>query len=188
MNTLPIIQIDYPDWLKKSVRLDQSINSDEEKMRLALSLAKANVENNTGGPFGAAIFEINTGKLISVGINLVTWSNLSVLHAEIVAFLMAQKRVGRYSLSDAGDYELFSSSEPCAMCLGATLWSGVKRIVFGASGKAAREIGFDEGPVFDKSWQYLKNVGIIVEEGLLAREAEKILKLYKDKGGIIYNR
>jgi tRNA(Arg) A34 adenosine deaminase TadA len=149
-------------------------------MRLDLSLARANIENNTGGPFGAAIFEINTDKLISVGINLVTWSNLSVLHAEIVAFLMAQKRIGHYSL-------LFSTSEPCAMCLGATLWSGIKRIVFGASGKAAREIGFDEGPVFDKSWQYLKNAGIIVEEGLLAKEAKKILKLYKDKGGIIYN-
>jgi tRNA(Arg) A34 adenosine deaminase TadA len=187
MNTLPIIQIDYPDWLKKSAWLDQCINSDEEKMHLALSLAKANVENNTGGPFGAAIFEMNSGKLISVGVNLVTWSNLSVLHAEIVAFLMAQKRVGSYSLGDTGEYELFSSSEPCAMCLGATLWSGVKRIVFGASGKAARAIGFDEGPVFDKSWQYLKNAGIIVEEGLLAKEAEEILKLYKDKGGVIYN-
>ena len=187
MNTLPIIKIDYPNWLKKSFRLDQTFNSDEEKMRLVLSLAKANIENNTGGPFGAAIFEMSSGKLISVGVNLVTWSNLSMLHAEIVAFLMAQKIIGHYSLSKAGDYELFSTSEPCAMCLGATLWSGVKRIVFGASGKNARTIGFDEGPVFDKSWQYLKNAGIIVEEGLLAKEAEEILKLYKDQGGVIYN-
>ncbi|WP_033378894.1 nucleoside deaminase [Hippea alviniae] len=177
------IIIKLPNWLNKECK-QKTFSNDKEKMEFVINLTKINVENG-GGPFGAAIFS-KTGKLISCGVNLVLQNRLSVLHAEIVAFLTAQTKLNTYDLSKIGDFELFSSSEPCAMCLGACLWSGVKRVVFGAESSYAREIGFDEGPVFNESWEYLKRKGIKVEGSLLKEKAIEILHLYKNRNGIIY--
>ncbi len=177
------IIIKLPDWLNKECK-QKTFSNDTEKMEFVINLAKINIENG-GGPFGAAIFSEN-GKLISCGVNLVLQNRLSVLHAEIVAFSIAQAKLNTYDLSKIGYFELFSSSEPCAMCLGACLWSGIKRIVFGAPSSYAREIGFDEGPVFKESWDYLRNKGIKVEGGLLKEKALNILYLYKNRNGVIY--
>ncbi|AEA33083.1 nucleoside deaminase [Hippea maritima] len=179
------IKINLPNWLTDRCKLNQIFKEDKEKMLFAIELAKLSIRNG-GGPFGAAIFS-KEGKLVSCGVNLVTKEKLSILHAEIVAFIMAQKKLKTYSLSEAGYFELFSSSEPCAMCLGAILWSGIKRVVFGAYSDAARNIGFDEGPVFEASWNYLKNKGIIVEGGLLKDKAAEVLVSYKELNGVIYN-
>ncbi len=180
------IVIDIPGWLEEYTRLNRVFNSDEEKMLLAIEIARKSIENG-GGPFGAVITNAKTGEVISAGANLVVRDNLSILHAEIVAIMMAQKRVGSYSLAKLGEFELFSSSEPCAMCLGAILWSGVKKVVWGASSKTARKVGFDEGPVYEKSWDYLKSKGIEIKSGLKQKEAEANLYLYKEKNGVIYN-
>ena len=101
--------------------------------------------------------------------------------------MLAQRLLKSYSLSKVGRFELFSSSEPCAMCLGATLWSGVRRVVYGASSSYAKSIGFDEGPVFQESWLYLKDRGIDIVGGVLEDKAKAALDYYKNKGGIIYN-
>ena len=180
------VEIAIPDWLEALNKSNRIFGSDEEKMEFVIEITRTNIENG-GGPFGAAIFDMDTGKILSCGSNLVLQNNLSILHAEIVAIILAQKTVKNYSLSRVGKFELFSSSEPCAMCLGAILWSGVKRVVWSASSEAARQIGFDEGPVFKSSWEYLKNKGIKVKGGLLKEKAERVLKDYLEKNGIIYN-
>ena len=180
------IEIEIPDWLEKFNKSNRAFESDKEKMEFVINIVKMNIKNG-GGPFGAAIFDIKTGKIVSCGANLVLQNNLSVLHAEIVTIIIAQNRFKNYSLSKIGSFELFSSSEPCAMCLGAILWSGLKRVVWGASSKVAREIGFDEGPVFESSWEYLKNKGIKIKSNLLEKEIEDILKKYSSKHGVIYN-
>ncbi len=180
------VEIVIPDWLEKLNNIAKSFKSDEDKMDFVIEIARINVENG-GGPFGAAIFDIDTGRVLSCGSNLVLQNNLSVLHAEIVAIILAQKRVKSYSLSKIGKFELFSSSEPCAMCLGAILWSGVKRVLWGAPSEAARKIGFDEGPVFESSWSYLKSKGIEIKGGLLKDKATDVLMSYKELKGIIYN-
>jgi len=180
------VEIAIPEWLEVLNKSDKIFGSDEEKMEFVIEVARTNIENG-GGPFGAAIFNMDTGKILSCGSNLVLQNNLSVLHAEVVSIMLAQRRVKSYSLSKAGKFELFSSSEPCAMCLGAILWSGVKRVVWGAPSEVARKIGFDEGPVFESSWEYLQNKGIEIEGGLLKDKAERALKDYLEKNGIIYN-
>ncbi len=180
------IEIEIPDWLEKFNKSNRAFESDKEKMEFVINIVKMNIKNG-GGPFGAAIFDIKTGKIVSCGANLVLQNNLSVLHAEIVAIIIAQNRFKNYSLLKIGQLELFSSSEPCAMCLGAILWSGLKRVVWGASSKVAKEIGFDEGPVFESSWEYLKNKGIKIKSNLLEKEIEDILKKYSSKHGVIYN-
>jgi len=73
------------------------------------------------------------------------------------------------------------------MCLGATLWSGVRRIVSAAGRDDAMALGFDEGPVFPESWRYLEAQGIALEHGLLAAEAAAVMRRYRDGNGLVYN-
>jgi tRNA(Arg) A34 adenosine deaminase TadA len=158
-------------------------------MHLAISVARENVLRKTGGPFGAAIFEPATGKLISVGVNSVVRLNNSTLHGEMVAFMMAQQRLGKYSLANlnASPLELVTSCEPCAMCLGAILWSGVQKVVSGAAREDATRLGFEEGPVFAESYRYLEDRGIEFVRCVLREEARSVLELYRQSGGLIYN-
>ncbi|MBB4637992.1 nucleoside deaminase [Longimicrobium terrae] len=186
---IPPVQIDYPDWVQHTVDWDRRYTSDHDKMRLAIDLSRQNVVRKTGGPFGAAIFNAATGELVSVGMNSVVRLNNCTLHGEMVAFMMAQSRLSCFSLrtSDGPEYVLATSCEPCAMCLGATLWSGVRRVLCGASRDDARRIDFDEGPVFPDSYAYLAERGIRFEHGLLRDEADEVLQLYGSSKGIIYN-
>lgn len=186
----PSVTIELPSWTGSFADLDQRYASDEEKMRLAIAAAGENVRQKTGGPFGAAIFERGSGRVVSVGVNLVTSLNNSCLHAETVAIMTAQAVVSSYSLNapDSPGYELFSSCEPCTMCLGATLWSGVSRLVCGAAKADATAVGFDEGPVYETSYEYLQNRGIEIKREILRGEAIRIFDLYKETGGVIYNR
>lgn len=183
------VQVTLPDWVESLVPWDRRFGSDEEKMRLVVDLARENVERQTGGPFGAAVFECETGTVVGVGVNAVLRSNNSTLHAEMVAFMMAQQRVGSYSLGGEGlpKHELVTSCEPCAMCLGAVLWSGVCRVVVGASREDANRTGFDEGPVFPESHRYLEERGVRFERYVLRDEAARVLTLYRERGGIVYN-
>lgn len=82
---------------------------------------------------------------------------------------------------------LYSSCEPCAMCLGAILWSGVPRVVYAARREDAEAIGFDEGPVFPASVAYLRDRGIVLEPGPLREEAAAVLRVYVERGGLVYN-
>ncbi|WP_449357388.1 nucleoside deaminase [Alishewanella longhuensis] len=103
-------------------------------MALAIELSRQNVLRGTGGPFGSAIFEVDSGKLISVGVNRVMPLSNSSAHGEMVAIMLAEQAVQSFSLAaDGVKRELFTSCEPCAMCLGGTLWSGVKRLVCAAT-------------------------------------------------------
>ena len=186
---LPEIRIAYPPWVTSHVDWSATYATDEARMRLAIALARWNVLEGTGGPFGAAIFERESGRLVSVGINLVVPLGNSALHAEMVAFMMAQARLGSYTLSgdDLATHELATSCEPCAMCLGATLWSGVRRVICGATREDAVRLAFDEGPVFEASYAYLAERGVDVSRGVLRAEAAEVFTLYRERAGVIYN-
>src|SRR5690606_9350311 len=189
MAPLPRIRIEVPAWASELVDWDRAYTSDEERMDLAIALARENVLREGGGPFGAAVFEADSGRPVGVGVNLVMVLNNSVLHAETVALMLAQQRLGSYPLRAPGmpAHELVASCDPCAMCLGATLWSGVTRLVCGAAREDAVAIGFDEGPVFPASYEYLEERGIAITRGVRRAEARAVLELYRDRGGIVYN-
>jgi len=158
-------------------------------MRLTIKLAELNIEHQTGGPFGAAIFELKSGRLVAVGVNLVESSNCSIAHAEMLAIAIAQRVVGRYDLGteEGAAYELVTSTEPCAMCLGAIPWSGVRSVVCGARDQDARRIGFDEGAKPEHWVESLENRGIRVLRDVLREEALAVLLDYHKQGGLIYN-
>ncbi|HWB40982.1 MAG TPA: nucleoside deaminase [Gemmatimonadales bacterium] len=177
-----------PDWLERVVDPGARYATDEERMGLAVELARQNVVRGTGGPFGAGVFEADGGRLVAAGVNSVTRLNNSVLHAETLAIMLAQARLGTYALGAAAEsYLLVTSCEPCAMCLGATLWSGVRGLVCGASKEDATAVGFDEGPVFAESWAYLERRGVRIARGVLRERAVAVLELYRATGGPIYN-
>jgi tRNA(Arg) A34 adenosine deaminase TadA len=170
---------------------NQTFSSEEEMMAIAVELSKQNVANNTGGPFGTAIFEVQDGKgkLFSIGLNRVVPLSNSTLHGEMVAIQIAQKKLQIFSLKDDKsnkEYHLYTSCEPCCMCLGGTLWSGVSKMVCAATKKDAESIGFNEGPVFPESYKALEEAGVKVVRNVLQKEGAAVLQKY-GREGLIYN-
>ena len=183
-------QFDFelPAWVEPFIAEHGEVYATaEERIALVIALSAENIKQNTGGPFGAAIFDSN-GKLIAAGVNLVPSKNCSILHAEMVAIVLAQKTLGRYDLSDGGQeiYELAASTEPCAMCFGALPWSGMKRLICGARDEDARAVGFDEGAKLSDWTSALAERGIEVVRDLSRDEAAAVLKQYGAQQGTIY--
>ncbi|HVE79666.1 MAG TPA: nucleoside deaminase [Gemmatimonadaceae bacterium] len=183
------VLVDVPAWVDDVAPPDERYPSLEARMSVAVALARQNVLRDAGGPFGAAVFERDGGRLVAAGVNSVVRLNNSTLHAEVVALMMAEQALGSYALGGDGQpaHELVTSCEPCAMCLGATLWSGVSRLVCGAAREDAARLRFDEGPVFPESYGYLEARGVEVRRGILRGEAASVLELYRSRGGPIYN-
>src|SRR5262245_13921959 len=96
------LRVDLPPWAAAREEDPRRYATDEDRMRVAIEMAAANVAHGTGGPFGAAIFESETGRLVSLGVNSVVRMRNSALHAEMVAFMRAQSKVGAYSLAAPG--------------------------------------------------------------------------------------
>jgi tRNA(Arg) A34 adenosine deaminase TadA len=159
-----------------------------ERMGLVVALSRRHVRQKAGGPFAAAVFD-HCGHLVSVGVNMVVAANCSILHAEMIAIALAQMRVSRYDLSDGGrlEYELYATTEPCAMCFGAIPWSGLTKVVCGARKADAKAIGFDEGPKPSTWIEALGERGIRVEQDVLRDQAVSVLKEYVADSGVIYN-
>ncbi len=183
------VTIALPSWTETVVDWQRRYTTDPEKMHLAVALSRLNIERDTGGPFGAAVFELGTGRLVAIGVNSVVRLNCSALHAEVVALMLAEQDRHSFTLAAPGlpQHELVTSCEPCAMCLGATLWSGVKRLVCGATREDATRLGFDEGPVFPASYEYLSHAGIEIVREVARTEARAVLELYGARSGPIYN-
>ena len=181
-------ELTLPHWLESFVDdWSDPLGTAEQRMLLAVSLSAENVLQATGGPFGAIVVEEETGRLISVGVNLVTTVELSIAHAEMVAISMAQSAINNWNLGHETEVQLVTSCEPCAMCFGAVPWSGVSSLVWGANKVDAEAAGFDEGdkPV---NWvNSLENRGIRTYPDVLREEAVAVLKKYAKKGGAIYH-
>lgn len=184
-----MLSISLPDWVGNAVQWDAAYSTDEERMEVAIALSRGNIDRGTGGPFGACVFEQESGRLVAVGVNGVQRHNNSTLHAEMVALMMAQHRLGHFTLHDEGLplHDLVTSCDPCAMCFGAVLWSGVRRVVCGATRDDAAKLGFDEGPVFDESYRYLEARGIEFHREVRREAAVDVLERYRLDGGDIYN-
>lgn len=184
------LTLSLPGWLGEILNAGSiEIQSVEERMRFVIGLSQKNVEQKTGGPFAAAIFEVDTGVLISAGVNIVVASNCSLAHAEMVAISFAQKALDTFDLGakHLPACQLVTSCQPCAMCLGAIPWSGVRQVICGATDNDARQAGFDEGAK-PQNWQAsLLNRGIEVVCDVLQPEAAAVFDMYKDQGGRVYN-
>ncbi len=178
-----------PAWVKGFIDSCSTLPSVEARMALVIEAARQNVLRDTGGPFAAAVFERDSGLLVSLGVNQVVNEGLSMLHGEMMALSLAQRKLQTWNLDQQGlpVLELVTSTEPCAMCLGAVCWSGARRVVSGATEVDARKLGFDEGPKPDDWVEALRQRGIDVLPAVLRDEAVDVLELYRQQGGVIYS-
>jgi guanine deaminase len=111
----------------------------------AVALSRERMEANLGGPFGAVI--VRDGRVLAEGWNEVTSSNDPTAHAEVVAIRRACQAVGNFSLAGA---TLYTSCEPCPMCLASAYWARISRIVYGNTRDEAAAIGFDDAFIYDE--------------------------------------
>ena len=164
--------------------------SSEERMKLVLSLTDRQIEEGTGGPFGAAVFELESGRLISVGVNRVVVTGCSTAHAEVMALSLAQKAVGTHDLGaeKLPEFQIVVNAQMCAMCLGAVIWSGVKEVCYAATSQEVEQItGFDEGPLPSNIEGILRQRGIRLKKGIMVEESKRLLEKYVTTGGLVYN-
>ena len=151
-----------------------------EYMKLAKDIAEQGMNNNDGGPFGAVIVD-KEGNIISTGNNQVLKTNDPTAHAEVVAIRNACKKLNTYDLSD---YILYTSCEPCPMCLSAIIWSNIKYIYYACTKNDAAQIGFRD----DMIYEYLKgnNKDLLELKQINREECIDLFEEYKKQGKTIY--
>lgn len=122
------------------------MTKDEEKfLQRAIELSRQGMQNRKGGPFGCVI--VKDGKVIGEGSNEVLISNDPTAHAEMVAIRQACKILGNFQLTDC---DVYSSCEPCPMCLGAIYWARPRRVIFANTKGDAAAINFDDQFIYDE--------------------------------------
>jgi tRNA(Arg) A34 adenosine deaminase TadA len=150
----------------------------QQFMKEAIRLSIENVISGTGGPFGAVI--VKDGKIIATGTNRVTSDNDPTAHAEVVAIRSACKELGDFQLDGC---EIYTSCEPCPMCLAAIYWARPSKVFFGNTKEDAAAINFDDHFIYEEierptSSRSIKMVSLLREEAL---EAFKIWEMKTDK-------
>ncbi|MCB0173786.1 MAG: nucleoside deaminase [Anaerolineae bacterium] len=159
-------------------------------MAEVIKFSRLNVQHQTGGPFAAGVFECDTGKLVVIGVNRVVPHTCSSAHAEVVALSLAQRLLNTFDLGGPGlpTHQLVVNWRPCAMCYGATIWSGVQRVVIAGGGPELEDItGFDEGPIHPNWRQELQVRGIDLVEDVLNAEAIQVFHEFAASNQLVYN-
>ena len=142
--------------------------TENDFMQAAIGAATKGMNNNEGGPFGAAV--VQNGKIIALGNNRVTTWNDPTAHAEVVAIREACKQLGDFQLTDC---ELYTSCEPCPMCLGAIYWARLSKVYFACNRTDAAKAGFDDDYIYQEINQDLASRAIPFKE-ILRNDAIKV--------------
>ncbi|MER8008262.1 MULTISPECIES: nucleoside deaminase [unclassified Streptomyces] len=188
-------RVGLPAWIDEELAdVPAVVPGREERMRLVHRLADRNWRAGDGGPFAALVAERDTGRIVSVGVNVVLASGVSSAHAEVLALGLAQRATGSWDLGGEGlpAHELVVNWRPCVQCYGAALWSGVRGLVIAGAGPELEELTtFDEGPLRTDWAEQFEERGIEVVGDVLREEALTVFRAYReavDAGDIVvYN-
>ena len=143
-------------------------------MREAVRLSAENVKNG-GGPFGAVI--VKNGEIIATGVNRVTANNDPTAHAEVSAIRAAGQKLGTFDLSGC---DIYTSCEPCPMCLGAIYWAHLDRMYYACNKDDAADAGFDDSFIY-KELDLEASERRLKSENILRSEALKTFEAWKEK-------
>lgn len=150
---------------------------DKAFIKRAIALSEQGMDNNAGGPFGAIV--VKNGEIIAEGYNQVTSSNDPTAHAEVVAIRKACEALGSFQLDDC---IIYTSCEPCPMCLGAIYWSRPKAVYYACTKEDAAEIGFDDNFIYDEIDAGMENRSIKFIN-LSREDGREIFKKWETKEG-----
>lgn len=142
----------------------------------AISLSQKGMNDNQGGPFGAVI--VQNGKIVGRGNNRVTTNNDPTAHAEVNAIRDACTNLGTFQLSDC---VLYTSCEPCPMCLGAIYWARLKKIYYACTREDAAKIGFDDDFIYFEIEKPIAERSIPMEQRN-REEAKTVFEVWTGKG------
>lgn len=174
--------VELPEWLRRKMdALPSHVPDPVERMQLVNRFAAQNIRHGTGGPFAALVVDGESGRLVSVGVNLVLDSGIAGAHAEVVGLSLAQAAAGTWNLPEVlTSTTLVGNAQPCAMCMGALLWSGIRTLEFAVTSEDVERIsGFDEGPV-PADWRHqLARRGISVDVGVQEEEGIQVFREYR---------
>ncbi|MFF4117470.1 nucleoside deaminase [Streptomyces sp. NPDC001714] len=177
-------RVALPAWIDDELAdVPAAVPDRADRMRLVHRLADRNWREGNGGPFAALVAERDTGRIVSVGVNVVLASGVSSAHAEVVALGLAQTATGGWDLGGQGlpSHELVVNWRPCVQCYGAALWSGVRGLVVAGQGPELEEITtFDEGPLGADWAEQFESRGIKVEQDVLRDEALIVFRAYRE--------
>lgn len=134
----------HTDMTETHTQEDKYTAEDARFMQMAIDLSIENIDNG-GGPFGAVI--VKDGEVLATGVNRVTANNDPTAHAEVSAIRAACSKIQNFKLEGC---TVYSSCEPCPMCLSALYWAGVKRICYGNTKADAKDIDFDDSFIYDQ--------------------------------------
>ena len=152
----------------------------DKYMHRAIENAENGIRNCEGGPFGVVIID-KDGKVIANGNNRVLKEKDPTAHAEIVAIRKACKKLNTYDLSDC---ILYTSCEPCPMCLSAIIWANIKTVYYGCTKDDARKIGFRDDDIYN--FIKGKNINMLDLKQIDRDECIKVFEEYNKMNGIIY--
>ena len=147
----------------------------EQFMQRAIELAQRGVDTNAGGPFGCVV--VKDGKIIGEGSNEVTSTNDPTAHAEVVAIRNACNTLGAFQLDGC---HIYTSCEPCPMCLGAIYWARPARIFYAATREDAAAAGFDDQFIYEEMEKQIDDRTMKLEN-LSRADAVKLFKNWTDK-------
>lgn len=189
---LPVaFSVTMPDWFGDwSATVPFEVPGLDGRMAIVNAIARKNFEEGTGGPFAAGVFDADSGKVIALGVNRVMPSGLTSAHAEVTTVSLAQIAVGHWDLGAEGApvRQLVVNWRPCIMCMGATIWSGVRELVVAGEGPELEELtGFDEGPVTPDWEAELERRGIRVTKGVRRAEAVALFRDFGQSDAVVYN-
>ncbi|MBM3435256.1 MAG: nucleoside deaminase [Bacteroidetes bacterium] len=148
------------------------MHEQEKFMQAAINLAKENLKLKNGGPFGAVV--VRDGRIIGKGTNSVTSHNDPTAHAEINAIREACNNLNSFQLTEC---EIYSSCEPCPMCLGAIYWARPKKLYFAATREDAAQAGFDDSEIY-REIELPHRQRKIPSAQLMKNEAEAVFKIW----------
>lgn len=149
-------------------------------MREAIRLSLAKMRANQGGPFGAIV--VRNGRIVGRGWNQVTSTNDPTAHAEVVALRNACKKLKRFHLDDC---ELYTSCEPCPMCLGALYWARIRCVYYANTRKDAARIQFDDAFIYREIKLPLSRRKIPMRQ-MLRDEAQRVFVLWQTKSDKVH--
>ena len=182
------VHLTLPAWIHDAIDPHTVCADDDAKVAFAIELSRLNIAHESGGPFGAAVFDETSGRLIGIGVNRVLQQNCSTAHAEMMAYMTAQSRTQHARLNEDGArIVLATSSQPCCMCYGATFWAGIDTLLIGARSADVEALTeFNEGPLPADWIGELEQRGIAVRRDILRDRARDVLRDYGLQGGKTY--